>query len=246
MDETRPPATYDDLRAVFINCTLNRTPQPSHTQLLADRAIAIMRDQGVDVTVIRAVDHEIVPGVYPDMTAHGFDRDDWPAIQAQVMAADILVLSTPIWLGQISSVCARVIERLYGYSGEYNDREQYAYYGRVGGCLVTGNEDGVKHCAMAVLYSLQHLGFAIPPQADAGWIGEVGPGASYGDPDPDGGPPVGFENDFTNRNTTFMTWNLLHLARLLRDAGGIPAYGNQRPRWLAGERFGFLDNPEYR
>ena len=94
-----------------------------------------------------------------------------------------------------------------------NDAGQYAFYGRVGGCLITGNEDGVKHCAMNVLYSLQHLGYTIPPQADAGWIGEAGPGPSYLDPG-SGGP----ENDFTNRNTTFMTWNLLHLARMLKDA----------------------------
>lgn len=92
-------------------------------------------------------------------------------------------------------MCTRVIERLYSVSGQLNEAGQYAYYGRVGGVLVTGNEDGVKHVAMNVLYSLQHLGYTIPPQADAGWIGEVGPGPSYGD---DG---VGFDNDFTNRNT---------------------------------------------
>jgi multimeric flavodoxin WrbA len=119
--------------------------------------------------------------------------------------------------GREVSVCTRVIERLYGNSHLLNDAGQYVYYGRVGGCLVTGNEDGVKHCAMNILYSLQHLGYAIPPQADAGWIGEVGPGPSYLDPG-SGGP----QNDFTNRNTTFMTWNMLHLARLLKDAGGIP------------------------
>jgi len=93
---------------------------------------------------------------------------------------------------------------------------------------------------MNVLYSLQHLGYTIPPQADAGWIGEAGPGPSYLDPD-SGGP----ENDFTNRNTTFMTWNLLHLAQLLKDAGGIPAHGNQRSGWDASCRYDF-DNPEYR
>ena len=93
---------------------------------------------------------------------------------------------------------------------------------------------------MNILYSLQHLGYAIPPQADAGWIGEVGPGHSYLD-EGSGGP----ENDFTNRNTTFMTWNLLHLARLLKDAGGFPAHGNQRAEWDAGARFDF-PNPEYR
>ena len=90
------------------------------------------------------------------------------------------------------------------------------------------------------LYSLQHLGYTIPPQADAGWIGEAGPGPSYLDPG-SGGP----ENDFTNRNTTFMTWNLLHLARLLKGAGGVPAHGNQRSLWEAGCRFDFA-NPEYR
>jgi len=231
---------FSDLRAVFVNCTLKRSPEPSNTQGLADRSIGIMRDQGVTVDVIRAVDHDIATGVWPDMTDHGWERDEWPAIFAQVMAADILVLCTAIWLGDKTSVCTRVIERLYGNSSMLNEAGQYAYYGRVGGCLVTGNEDGVKHCAMNVLYSLQHLGYVIPPQADAGWIGEAGPGPSYLDPG-SGGP----ENDFTNRNTTFMTWNLLHMARMLKDAGGIPAHGNQRTAWDAGCRPDFA-NPEHR
>ena len=93
---------------------------------------------------------------------------------------------------------------------------------------------------MNILYSLQHLGYAIAPQADAGWIGEAGPGPSYLDED-----SGGIDNDFTNRNTTFMTWNLLHLARTLKDAGGIPAHGNQRTAWDAGCRFDY-PNPEYR
>jgi multimeric flavodoxin WrbA len=217
---------FSDLRALFINCTLKKSPEVSNTQGLADIAISILEKNGVTVDVIRAVDRDIATGVYPDMTEHGWDRDDWPQIHEQVMAADILVVCTPIWLGEKSSICTRVIERLYGNSHLLNDAGQYAYYGRVGGCLVTGNEDGVKHCAMNVLYSLQHLGYVIPPQADAGWIGEAGPGPSYLDPG-SGGP----ENDFTNRNTTFMTWNLLH--------------GNQRSEWDAGCRFDF-PNPDYR
>jgi len=231
---------FTDLRALFINCTLKRSPEPSNTQGLADRSIEIMRRQGVTVDLIRAVDHDIATGVWPDMSEHGWDRDEWPAIFEQVMAADILVLTTAIWLGEKTSVCTRVIERLYGNSSMVNDAGQYAYYGRVGGCLVTGNEDGVKHCSMNVLYSLQHLGYVIPPQADAGWIGEAGPGPSYLD-EGSGGP----ENDFTNRNLTFTTWNLLHLARMLKDAGGIPAHGNQRSQWDAGCRFDF-ENPEHR
>jgi len=244
MSDRTPPARYDDLAAVYINCTLKPRPELSHTELLGEASMQIMREQGVRVTSIRAVDHDIAPGVQPDMTEHGFARDDWPAIQRQVLDADILVLMTPIWLGEKSSVATRVIERLYGWSGELNDDGQYDYYGRVGGCLVTGNEDGIKHVAMNVLYSLQHLGYTIPPQADAGWIGEAGPGPSYGD-ELDDGSRAGLDNEFTQKNTTFMTWNLLHLARLLKDAGGIPAHGNQRTAWQKGERFGF-HNPEYR
>ena len=205
---------------MFLNCTLKRSPELSHTQGLIDIASAIMRQHGVTVASLRPVDYEIARGVYPDMTAHGWERDQWPQIVEQVMAADILVLGSPIWLGEKSSVCTLVIERLYASSGDLNEHGQYAYYGRVGGCLITGNEDGAKHCSMNILYSLQHLGYTIPPQADAGWLGEAGPGPSYLDPG-SGGP----DNDFTNRNTTFMTWNLLHLARLLKDAGGIPPAG---------------------
>jgi multimeric flavodoxin WrbA len=234
------PADYDDLRALFVNCTLKRSPEVSHTQGLADLSIGIMRRNGVAVDVVRFVDHDIAVGVWPDMTEHGWATDDWPAIFEQVLTADILVVCTPIWLGEKSSVCTHLIERLYGNSHLLNDQGQYRYYGRVGGCLVTGNEDGIKHCAMNVLYSLQHLGYVIPPQADAGWIGEAGPGPSYLD-EGSGGP----ENDFTNRNTAFMTWNLLHLARQLKDAGGIPAHGNQRTEWDAGCRFD-LPNPEHR
>ena len=231
---------FSDLRAVYVNCTLKRSPEVSNTQGLADRSIAIMERNGVAVEQIRAIDHEIATGIYPDMTEHGWARDEWPALFERIIAADILVLLSPIWLGEKSSVCTQIIERLYGNSHLLNEDGQYAYYGRVGGCLITGNEDGVKHCAMNILYSLQHLGYAIAPQADAGWIGEAGPGPS--DLDEDSG---GIDNDFTNRNTTFMTWNLLHLARTLKDAGGIPAHGNQRTAWDAGCRFDY-PNPEYR
>jgi len=231
---------YSDLSALFINCTLKRSPATSNTQGLMDVSIELMREQGVAVENIRAIDHRIATGVYPDMTEHGWDVDEWPAISERVMASDILVLGMSIWLGEKSSVCTQVIERLYGNSHLLNEDGQYAYYGRVGGCLVTGNEDGVKHCAMNTLYSLQHLGYTIPPQADSGWIGEAGPGPSYLDPG-SGGP----ENDFTNRNTHFMTWNLVHLARMLKDAGGIPAHGNRRDEWDA-MCHPDAENPEHR
>lgn len=240
------PSTNDftGLKAVYFNCTLTKSPGASHTQILIDTSRKIMEKNGIETEVIRVVDHDIAIGVYPDMREHGVQTDEWPAIYNKVKAADIIVLAGPIWLGDNSSQMKKIIERLYGNSSDLNDKGQYAYYGKVGGCLITGNEDGIKHCAMNVLYSLQHLGCVIPPQADAGWIGEAGPGPSYGDKLQDGSR-AGVNNDFTNRNTTFMTWNLMHLAKMLKDNGGIPAQGNQRSEWDAGSRFDF-ENPEYR
>jgi multimeric flavodoxin WrbA len=231
---------FSDLSALFLNCTLKKSPELSHTQGLIDISVAIMERNGVTTEVLRPVDFDLAHGVQPDMREHGWATDDWPSLLEKVMAADILVIGTSIWLGEKTSVATQVVERLYSASAILNEAGQYAYYGRAGGALVTGNEDGAKHCAMNLLYSLQHLGYVIPPQADAAWLGEAGPGPSYLDPG-SGGP----ENDFTNRNTTFMTWNLLHMARLLKDAGGFPAHGNQRSEWDAGCRFDF-DNPEYR
>ncbi|WP_372595220.1 flavodoxin family protein [Actinotalea sp.] len=152
-----PVRDFSQLRAAFVNCTLKRSPEISHTQGLMDVSAAIMRAHGVTVDEIRAVDHDLAPGVQPDMTEHGWDRDDWPQLAERVLAADILILGAPIWLGDKSSVCTRVVERLYSLSGRLNDAGQYLYYGRVAGVVVTGNEDGVKHVAMSVLYSLQHL-----------------------------------------------------------------------------------------
>ena len=229
---------FDGLKAVFFNGTLTRSPEPSHTELLIGVSRSILEAHGVACEVIRTIDHDIATGIYPDMRQHGWAADEWPALYSKVQAADIVVVAGPIWLGDNSSQTKKVIERLYACSSELNDEGQYAFYGKVGGCLITGNEDGIKHCAMDVLYSLQHLGFTIPPQADAGWIGEAGPGPSYGDPLPDGSR-AGLDNDFTNRNTTFMTWNLMHLAQLLKRSGGIPAQGNQRSLWDAGARFDF-------
>ena len=200
----------------------------------------IMEKESVSVEYLRFADHEVPYGVYPDMTEHGYDTDDFPGIFDKVMEADILVIGTPIWLGEKSSVATKLIERLYGMSGKQNDKGQYIYYGKAGGCVITGNEDGIKHCAMSMLYALQHLGYSIPPQADCGWIGEAGPGPSYMDKE-----AKAYENAFTNRNTTFMTYNLMHLARMLKENDGYPTYGNSRKEWDDGTRWNF-ENPEYR
>ena len=235
---------YSDLRAVIVNTSLKKTSAASHTRLLLGVVGDIMSRSGVAVEHVHLLDHQIPPGVYPDMTEHGWQRDDWPKLWPKIEAAQILVVGTPLWLGEESSVCRVLIERLYGMSGMLNERGQSIYYNKVGGCVVTGNEDGIKHTAMTIGYALSHPGYTIPPQADCGWIGEAGPGPSYGDELEDG-RRAGFDNDFTQRNTTIMTWNLMHLAKILRDAGGIPNHGNDRQKWKAGCRFDF-QNPDYR
>ena len=226
---------YSGLSALFINCTLKRSPRGlEHSgpdgHLGGDHAP--QRRRG------RAHPRRRPRDRYRRVAGH-----DRARLGARRLAGDLRdghggrhprPRARRSGLARSPRSATQIIERLYGNSHLLNDAGQYAYYGRVGGCLVTGNEDGVKHCAMNILYSLQHLGYVIPPQADAGWIGEAGPGPSYLDQG-SGGP----ENDFTNRNTTFMTWNLLHLARMLKDAGGIPAHGNQRSAWDAGCSFDF-------
>jgi len=238
-DAPAPPARYDDLHALFVNCTLKRSPEVSHTEGLMRRSMALMESQGVDVDLVRLVDHRVAPGIYPDMREHGWEVDEWPALWHLVEQADILVIGTPIWLGESSSQLRVLIERLYAMSSQTNDKGQFAFYGKTGGVVVTGNEDGVKHVAREVLYSLQHIGFTVPPQAEAGWIGEIGPGPSYLDEQ-----SGATEHDFTNRSAAFMTWNLLHQARALRDAGGIPAYGNVSSAWSEGERWGYDAHPD--
>lgn len=227
----------DGLVALFVNCSLQKRAADSHTQVLLDGCGALLAGQGVAVEHVHMLDHQIPPGVYPDMREHGWDRDDWPdGIWPKVRDADILVIGTPLWLGEESSVCRILIERLYAMSGMLNDHGQSVYHGKTACCVITGNEDGIKHAAMTLTFAMNHLGYTIPPQADCGWIGEAGPGPSFGDRI-EGGGRVGFDNAFTRRNATIMCWNLIHVARLLKP--GIPSTGNDRTALAAGERFGF-------
>jgi len=239
---------FSNLSAIYVNCSLKKSPATSHTGTLMNVSRKIMMSENVNVEEIRLIDHDIALGMKPDMTEHGWDKDEWPIIFDRIIQADILIVGTPIWLGEKSSVAQKLIERLYSSSGETNDKGQYIYYGKVGGCMVTGNEDGAKHCAMGILYALQHIGYSIPPQADCGWIGEVGPGPSYGDTEWKGeiiDPPVGFETGFTNKIATFMTYNLLHLGSMLKAQDGYSNYGNSIDKWEDGEQWEF-ENPEYR
>lgn len=230
---------FSDLKAVYLSGTLKKTPEVSHTEALIDIGRSILAGVGAKVDVVRAVDHTIPPGVYPDMREHGWPTDDFPDIyRTLVEPANIVILATPVWLGDQSSMTRLLVERLYGWSSDLNDKAQWSYYGKAGGVVVTGNEDGGKHCAAQLLYALSHIGFTIPPQADAYWVGEAGPGPSYLDDN------RGAHNHWTTRNTVFATWNLLHTARRLVDGGGIPAHGNVTSNWDLNEPDN--PNPEYR
>lgn len=233
-------ADFADISALFVNTSLQKKEDESHTRLLLNASAAIMKKCGVSVEHLHLAAHDVPPGVYPDMTEYGWAIDEWPAIWEKVKEADILIVGTPL-AGEESSICRVLIERLYAMSGQLNEKGQSIYYGKVGGCVITGNEDGIKHTAMTIGFALNHLGYTIPPQADCGWIGEAGPGPSYGD-EIEGGGRAGFDSDFTQQNTTIMTWNCMHIAHMLKEAGGIPNEGNDREAWKAGERFGF-ENP---
>lgn len=202
------------MKALLLNCSLKANPEPSHTEALMARAAAIFDSAGIASEMIRVADYRIGQGIAEDL---GPD-DDWPGLFDKVMDAAILVMGTPIWLGEKSSLATKVMERLYASSGRTNAKGQYLYYGKVAGAIVTGNEDGGKMAARSILYGLQHIGYLIPPQADAYWVGEAGPGPSYRD--------AGTDNAFTRRNTRIMSWNLIHLARILASTP-IPNQGNQ-------------------
>ncbi|MEM8923887.1 MAG: flavodoxin family protein [Actinomycetota bacterium] len=235
------PASYDDLSALFLVCTLERSPRLSHTETLVKNvAQKVFEANGVKTKIIRPVDYEIAAGLGLDMAeTPEWERDDWPQIQAQIDESDIVIICTSVWLGEKSSVTNRVLERMYGYTHKYNAKGQYRDYDKVGATIITGNEDGVKHCAMNILFSLSHIGYTVPPQVDAGWMGEAGPGPSYADEG-----SGGWQNDFTNRNSNILAWNCMHFARMLKDNGGVPAHGNQPNVWKDANDPGH-PNPEY-
>lgn len=201
------------LRALFLNCTLKRSPAPSNTEALIDKVVEWFDALDVESEVVRVVDHRVAFGVSSDEGG----GDEWPRILEKVKAADILVVGTPIWFGVRSSVAQMVLERLDGTFSERNEVGQYPLYNKVAGVVVTGNEDGAHAAAETTLFNLVHLGCTVPPNADTYWVGEAGPGPSYLE--------AGQDHDYTRRTTRWMAHNLVHLARILK-ARPIPAEGN--------------------
>ncbi|PYZ96768.1 8-demethyl-8-aminoriboflavin-5'-phosphate (AFP) synthase RosB [Alteribacter lacisalsi] len=202
-----------NLKCLMLNTSLKTSDEESNTSALMQEAARWMESEGVQAVELRVADYKVVPGMEPDMG----DSDEWPQLMERVLAADILVIGTPIWMGEKSSIATRVMERLYASSSETNEKGQAIYYNKVAGVIVTGNEDGAKHASQSILYGMQHVGFTIPPNVDAYWVGEAGPGPSYME--------AGRDSEFTKKNTKMLAFNLVHFARMLKE-NPIPEKGN--------------------
>lgn len=201
-------------KALFLNCSLKSSNEESNTEALMKEVITHFNKENVTSEIVRIVDYNIKFGVSED---EGYG-DEWPEVFNKVKRADIVIIGTPVWLGEKSSVAKMVMERLDGGSGLTNDKGQYIYYNKVGGVVITGNEDGAKNAASSILYGLTHIGFTIPPNVDTYWVGEAGPGPSYIEAE-------GYKNDFTMEHAKIMAYNLMHFARMLKE-NPIPAEGN--------------------
>ncbi|MFE5618866.1 flavodoxin family protein [Streptomyces sp. NPDC056470] len=199
------------LSAVALVCTLSPSPAPSSSQLLAEQTMAALREHGVTGKVIRIADHDVKPGVEVDMG----DGDDWPGIRQAVLNADIVVLSTPIWLGHPSSIAQRVLERLDAELGESDDEGRMLTYGKVAGVCVVGNEDGAHKVGADLFQGLNDVGFTLPANAVTYWVGEAMQGTDYQDLDK---VPAK-----TAATTATLASNASHLARRLKGAPYPPS-----------------------
>lgn len=200
------------MRALVLNCTLKSSPTPSNTQVLADVVIEALRDKDVEVDVVRVVDRNIPPGVETDLG----NGDEWPAIHDQLNASDILIMATPTWLGQPSSVAKLALERMDAMISETKDDGTYAAYNKVAGVVVTGNEDGAHHVITEIAGALIDIGFTIPGQAWTYWNMGPGPGPSYTETD--------HKHEWSEKTGRTMAANLVAAATALR-AHPLPPAG---------------------
>ncbi|QMU95942.1 flavodoxin family protein [Microbacterium esteraromaticum] len=197
----------DTLSALLINCTLKPSPAGSSTHVLGEQVLNALAEHGVAADRIRAVDHDIRPGVQTDM-GHG---DEWPDLRARVLAADILVFATPTWLGQHSSVAQRVLERLDAELSETDDAGRPILFDKVALAVVVGNEDGAHHIAAIVFQSLNDVGFTIPAQGSIYWNGEAMQKTDYKD--------LPETPEKVAQSITTAAANAAHLARMLKGTG---------------------------
>jgi len=195
------------LKALILNCTLKKSPRISNTQALIDKAIVLLKEHDVDAEIVRVVDHYIPFGI----SSKEDEKDEWPVILNKIKASDIFIIGSPIWFGVRSSVAQLVLERLDGTYDEADPKTgQFPLYGKVGGVIITGNEDGAHNVAANTLFNLSHLGCTIPPNVDTYWLGSAGPGPSYIE-------AGGNRHLYTNKTVRFMVDNLVFFAKILKE-----------------------------
>jgi multimeric flavodoxin WrbA len=201
-------ADKPDLKVIAFNCSLKSASgkEQSSTEVLLGQLLDALGKHGASGSVIRAVDHNIKPGV----TSDEGEGDDWPALRQRVVNADILVMATPIWLGQPSSVAKRVMERLDAFLGETDDKGRMPSYGKVGIVVVVGNEDGAHHCAAELIQALTEVGFTCPPGSVTYWVGEAQGDTVYKD--------LKTTPQVVADTTAMLASNAAHLARLLKGS----------------------------
>ena len=194
------------MRALILNCTLKAQPAESSSELLATELVAELATRGVESDLIRVVDRDVHFGV----TVDEGDGDEWPGIRRMMLAADIFILATPIWMGQPSSVCKMVLERLDAEISETDDEGRMSTFGKVAGLAVVGNEDGAHHVTAEVYQALNDVGFTIPANAVTYWVGEAMQPIDYRDKEP--------RPEKTAQTTRTLAANAVHLAHLLQGA----------------------------
>jgi multimeric flavodoxin WrbA len=204
------PKNDPAFKALVLSCTLKRSPEPSNTEALARVMMAELEQAAVSTELVRLVDLNILPGVKSDEG----QGDDWPSIRVKILASDILLLATPTWLGQASSVCQRALERMDAMISESKDDGTPVAFGKVAGVVVTGNEDGAHHIVGTACQSLIDIGFTIPAQAWTYWHLGPGPGPNYLDTQQ--------SHDYSDRTGRNAARNLLAVAKGLR-ASPLPA-----------------------
>jgi multimeric flavodoxin WrbA len=203
--------TSAPLTALALNCTLNPSPAESSTEIMAGQVLEALRKHGVDGHLVRVVDLDVKPGVQSDMGA----GDAWPAVRQQMLDADILVVATPTWVWQRSSVAQRVMERLDAELSATDDEGRLETFGKVALAVVVGNEDGAHAITAGLFQSLNDVGFTIPANGGVYWNGEAMTTTDYKDLDE---TPEAVASTLQT-----MAANAAHLARLLKDDTYPPA-----------------------
>lgn len=198
-------STTTELKALTLICTLTPSPGESSSEKLAHDLDAELSKYNVTNEFIRVVDFNVKPGVQTDMG----EGDEWPHIRQKMLDADIFIIATPTWVGQMSSVALRVIERLDAELSEKDDQGRLLTFGKVAAVAIVGNEDGAHKITADVFQGLNDLGFTIPAQAATYWNGEAMQQTDYKD-------LLSIPEAVASANKT-LARNLAHVAKLLKQ-----------------------------